>query len=55
MVDDVPLRNAVDLAWSVDRVTHRDVDAADICRCMLERHLRGRGEARERDAEELTF
>ncbi|MCK1742321.1 hypothetical protein IVA80_15970 [Bradyrhizobium sp. 139] len=54
MVDDVPLRTAVDTAWSVFLAKHRDVDAADSRRCLLERHLHGRWEAQASDAEELT-
>lgn len=54
MVDDDPLRTAVDIAWSVYRARHRHVDAADSRRCLLERHLHGRWEAGEGDAEELT-
>ncbi|MET4328254.1 hypothetical protein ABIB80_004083 [Bradyrhizobium sp. i1.15.2] len=54
MVDDDPLRTAVDIAWSVYRARHRHVDAADSCCCLLERHLQGRWKARGSDAEELT-
>jgi hypothetical protein len=54
MVDEVPLRKAVDTAWTVYLATHRDVDAADGRRCLLERHLRGRAEASQSDTEELT-
>ncbi|MBB4378263.1 hypothetical protein GGD66_000623 [Bradyrhizobium sp. CIR48] len=56
MVDDDPLRTAVDTAWRVYRARHRGVDAADGRRCLLERHLRGRREARQSngDAQELT-
>jgi hypothetical protein len=39
MVDEVPLRKAVDTAWTVYLATHRDVDVADGRRCLLERHL----------------
>ncbi|UWU89184.1 hypothetical protein [Bradyrhizobium sp. CB1015] len=46
MVDDNPLRAAVDTAWCVYRARHRNVDAADGRRCLLERHLQGRREAR---------
>jgi hypothetical protein len=53
MVDDDPLRTAVDIAWSVYRARHRHVDAADSRCCLLERHLQGRWEARGSDAEEL--
>lgn len=54
MVDDGSVRTAVDAAWSVYRSRHRDVDAADARRCLLERHLQRRREAREHGAEELT-
>ena len=54
MVKDVPLRTAVDTVWSLFRAKHRDVDAAGSRRCLLERHLQGRWEARMSDAEELT-
>ncbi|MGV7219454.1 hypothetical protein [Bradyrhizobium sp. UFLA05-112] len=54
MVADVPLRAAVDTVWSLFRAKHREVDAADRRRCLLERHLQGRWEARVSDAEELT-
>jgi hypothetical protein len=54
MVDDVPLRTAVHTVWSLYLAKHRDVDAADSRRCLLERHLQGRWEARVSDAEELT-
>ncbi|MBR0719022.1 hypothetical protein [Bradyrhizobium liaoningense] len=55
MVDDVPLRMAVDTVWSLFRAKHCDVDAADSRRCLLERHLQWRWEARVSDAEELTW
>lgn len=54
MGDEVPLRSAVDTAWSVYRMTRPHVEAVDSRRCLLERHLRGRWAARERDAAELT-
>ncbi|MCA1528625.1 hypothetical protein [Bradyrhizobium yuanmingense] len=56
MVDDSPLRTAVDTAWCVYLARHRSVDAADGRRCLLERHLQGRREARESngDAQELA-
>lgn len=54
MADDVPLKLAVDTAWSVYRITHQGIDAADSRRCLLERHLRGRWQAREEDVEELA-
>lgn len=54
MADEVPLQKAVDTAWAVYLATHRDVDAADGRRCLLERHLEGKLEANQSDAEELT-
>jgi hypothetical protein len=54
MVDGVPLRTAVYTVWSLYLAKHRDVDVADTRRCLLERHLQGRREARVSDAEELT-
>jgi hypothetical protein len=54
MADEVPLRKAADTAWTVYLATHRDVDAADGRRCLLERHLQGRWEGRQSDTEELT-
>ena len=54
MVDDAPLHTAVLTVWSLCLAKHRDVDAADTRRCLLERHLQGRWEARVSDAEELT-
>jgi hypothetical protein len=54
MVDEVPLRTAVDTAWTVYVTTHRDVDVADAHRCLLERHLQRRLEASESETEELV-
>jgi hypothetical protein len=54
MVEDVPQRTAVHTVWSLYLAKHRDVDASDTRRCLLERHLQGRSEARVSDAEELT-
>ena len=51
MVDDVPVRTAVHTVWSLYLAKHRDVDAADSRRCLLERHLQGRWEARVSDAD----
>ena len=53
MVDDVPVRTAVHTVWSLYLAKHRGV-AADSRRCLLERHLQGRWEARVSDADELT-
>jgi hypothetical protein len=54
MVDEVPLRKAVDTAWTVYLATHRDVDVADGRRCLLERHLQRRLEAGQSETEGLT-
>jgi hypothetical protein len=54
MVDEVPLRKAVDTAWTIYVATHREVDAADGRRCLLERHLQGRLEASYGETVELT-
>jgi hypothetical protein len=54
MVDEVVLKNATETAWSVYRARHPEVDAHDSRRCLLERHLHRRSEARESDTEELA-
>jgi hypothetical protein len=54
MVDRVALQTAVDTAWSIFCAIHDGVDAADSRRCLLERHLHGRWEAREEEVEELA-
>jgi hypothetical protein len=54
MVDEVPLRKAVDTAWTVYLATHRDVDVADDRRCLLERHLQRRLGAGQSESEVLT-
>ena len=54
MVDEVPLRKAVDTAWTAYLATHRDVDVADGRRCLLERHLQRRLEAGQSESEVLT-
>jgi hypothetical protein len=51
MVDEV--KNAAETAWTVYRAWHPDVDARDTRRCLMERHLQSRLEARESDTEEL--
>ena len=48
------VRTAAGVAWTVYLATHRGVDARDGQRCLLERHLQGRSEARQSNAEELT-
>jgi hypothetical protein len=54
MVDEVPLRRAADTAWSVYVATHRGVHPYDRRRCVLERQLHKRWEARHGDVEQLT-
>jgi hypothetical protein len=55
MADNVNLRAAVETAWSIFCATNDGVDAADSRRCLLERHLQGRCEAREEEeVEELA-
>jgi hypothetical protein len=54
MDDEVPLRTAVATAWTVYLATHRDVDAADGRRCLLERHLQSKWENSPSDAEVLV-
>lgn len=54
MVEKDRLRAVVDTAWSIYRANHHEVDASDARRCLLERHLQGRPEAREGDVGELT-
>ena len=53
-MDDVPVKLAVDRAWTVHLATHRNVDAADQLRCSLERYLSQKWQAGESDSEELT-
>jgi hypothetical protein len=53
MVDTVPLHTAVETTWSIFCANH-DVDVADSRRCLLERHLQGRCEARKEDVDELA-
>ena len=48
------VRTAVHAAWTVYLATHRDVDARDGRRCLLERNMQGSSDARQSDAEELT-
>ena len=54
MGDEVLLRQAVDVAWSVYLATHTDVDAADRRRCLLARHLQRKCANSRSDAEELV-
>ena len=53
-MDEVPLRIAVDRAWTIYLTTRSDVDPADQRRCMLERYLSEKWHAGENDPEELT-
>jgi len=54
MVNTVALRTAIETAWSLFLATHDGVDDADSRRCLLERHLQERCEAREEEVEELA-
>jgi hypothetical protein len=54
MVDVVALHTAVQTAWSIFCATREGVDAGDSRRCLLERHLRGKCEARTEGMEELA-
>jgi hypothetical protein len=54
MVDEDALGSAVAMAWTVYLATHRDVDAADGRRCLLERHLQRKWENRQSHAEALV-
>jgi hypothetical protein len=54
MVDTVTLQTAVETTWSIFCATHDGVDVADSRRCLLERHLQGRCEAREEEVDELA-
>jgi collagenase-like PrtC family protease len=54
MVDTVTLRTAVETAWSIFCATHEGVEVAYSRRCLLERHLQGRCEAREEEVDELA-
>jgi hypothetical protein len=53
MGDEVPLKRAVQTAWTIYVATHQDVDVADGRQCLLERHLQGL-EARQGETEELV-
>ena len=54
MVDTVTLQAAVETAWTIFCAAHDGVDAADSRRCVLERRLQGKCEAREEEVEELA-
>jgi hypothetical protein len=53
-VDDIVLRTAANTVWSLYLAKHPRINPASSCRCLLERHLRGRWQARVCDAEDLT-
>jgi hypothetical protein len=55
MVNDGPHQRAIDTAWSVYSATHREVDAVDCRRRLLERHLQRRREAHDGDDELTAF
>lgn len=54
MTDHVAANLAFERAWSVYRLMHSDVDENDERRSTLERFIRKRCEAGERDPETLT-
>ena len=54
MHDEVPLRQAVAMTWTVYLATHLEVDASDGRRCLLERHLRRTWENSQSEAEVLV-
>ena len=54
MVDKVAVRRAAETAWTVYRAGHPGVDLEDSRRCLLERYLHRRQEARETDTGELA-
>jgi hypothetical protein len=54
MANEVPLRQAVATTWTVYLATHRDVDAADRRRGLLERHLERKWENCQGDPEALV-
>ncbi|WP_027576821.1 hypothetical protein [Bradyrhizobium sp. WSM1743] len=54
MADEVAARRAGETAWTAYQAMLPDVGAQDSRRCLLERHLQGRWEARKGDAEELA-
>ena len=54
MADALALQTTVEAAWSIFYATHDAVDAADSRRCLRERHLQRRCEAREGKVEELA-
>jgi hypothetical protein len=54
MADEAPLSTVVARTWAVYLATHRDVDAADSRRCLLERHLRRKWENSRSESEGLV-
>ncbi len=54
MVDEAPLTTVLATTWTVYLATHRDVDAADSRRCLLERYLQQKWERGQGNAGELV-
>jgi hypothetical protein len=54
VVDEVPLRKAVNTAWPVFLATHRDPHVADCRLCLRERHLQRSLEAGQSETEMLA-
>jgi hypothetical protein len=54
MTDEFVVQQAVHTAWNLYRATHNDVHELDERRCLLERYLRQRLQARDNDAEDVT-
>ena len=54
MTDDLVLREAVRIAWSMYLATHSDVDIADQRLCSMSRYLSERLRAGETEVEELA-
>ena len=52
---DVPLKIAVNRAWTIYLATRRDVDEADQRRCTLERYLNEKWRSGENDPETLPY
>jgi hypothetical protein len=54
MADEASLTTVVARTWADYLATHRDVDAADSRRCLLERHLQRKWENSPSDVEGLV-
>jgi hypothetical protein len=52
---DYSVKVAAERAWSVHLAAHKDVNAADHRRSLLERYLYEKWRAGEREPEELTY